>query len=219
MGREVVGKRTRRVSAPICCLTYVAAYATIALIFVIKPFESQYLNGFSAHVASTIVIFLFSILFGNSSLYDPAWAWLAIPMAVGWLLTGDGLDVRGIVACILVILWALRFMCQWPWEGWFHGCEHEDWRYVDFDRKIGGNSVLYWLCSLFGFHLTPTLLVYFGLAPVEKVWTAGTKGPELGPMDAVAFTVSIISIIIAYVSDKQLSDFRLKDYGKSANLD
>ena len=165
------------------------------------------------------MIFLFSIAFGNSSLYDPAWAWLAVPMAGGWLLTGDGLDTRGIVAFVLTFLWAFRFMYQWPWEGWFHGVKHEDWRYVDFDQKVGGNSLLYWPISLFGFHLFPTLLVYFGLAPVERVWTVGTKGPELGPADAVAFTVTFIAIVIAFVADKQLSDFRLKDYGKGANLD
>ena len=133
MGREVVGLRTKKASAAICWLTYIAAYATIALVFIQKPYESQYLNGLTAHVASTIVIFLFSIAFGNSSLYDPAWAWLGPPMAVGWLLTGDGLGVRGIVACFLTCLWAFRFMYQWPWEGWFHGIQHEDWRYVDFD--------------------------------------------------------------------------------------
>ena len=40
MGREVVGLRTRHVSAPICCLTYIAAYATIGLVFIMKPYES-----------------------------------------------------------------------------------------------------------------------------------------------------------------------------------
>ena len=62
--------------------------------------------------------------------------------------------------------------------------------------------MLYWITSLFGFHLFPTLLVYFGLAPVELVWTAGTKGPELGPLDAAAFTVTFVAIVIAFVADK-----------------
>ena len=61
--------------------------------------------------------------------------------------------------------------------------------------------------------MSPTWLVFFGMAPVEKVWTIGSEGKELGIQDAVAFSVTFVSIVIAYVSDKQLSDFRIKAYG------
>ena len=110
-------------------------------------------------------------------------------------------------------------MYQWPWEGWFHGLDHEDWRFIDIDKKLGGNSVLYWLTSLFGFHIFPTLIVFFALGPVEKVYSAGKSGPELGPMDALAFTVTFLGVAVSYVADKQLSDYRLLDYGKDAFLD
>ena len=57
------------------------------------------------------------------------------------------------------------------------------------------------------------------MAPVEKVWTAGSNSKALGPLDVLAFTVTFLAIVIAYVADKQLSEFRLKSYGTGANLD
>ena len=170
-------------------------------------------------MSSSLIIFSFSFTFSNSSLYDPAWVGSALPIAIGWYLTGLEFTVRGTITVILTILWWFRFMYQWPWEGWFHGLDHEDWRFIDIDKKLGGNSILYWLTSLFGFHIFPTLIVFFGLAPVEKMFSAGNSGPELGPMDALAFTVTFLGVAVSYVADKQLSDYRLLDYGKDAFLD
>ena len=175
------------------------------------------MNGFTAHILSTVVVFIFSLVSGNSSLYDPAWYLLPVGVAAGWLITND-ITTRGLVAFLGLVFWASRFLFQWPWEGFFVGVEHEDWRYVDFSKKLNDNF-LYWMFSLFGFHLVPTLLVFAGLQPVEKVWAAGSDDKALGPLDMIAFAVVFSATVIAYVADKQLSDFRLKAYGKKVNLD
>ena len=173
MGREEVGKGTHNVPAFICWLTYLTALASIVVVFRYPPSNDRILTGFVAHIISTLIIFIFSFVFKNSSLYDPAWVYLAVGVCTGWFFTGNGLSTRGIFAFGLVLLWAFRFNFQFLWEGWFVGIKHEDWRYVDFERKTGTNTFLYWLVSLFGFHLVPTLLVFFAMTPVEKVWTVG----------------------------------------------
>ena len=86
-------------------------------------------------------------------------------------------------------------------------------------NKVGSNSFLYWMFSLIGFHGVPTLLVFFGMAPVEKVWTAGKNEKDLTPLDLFAFTVTLSAVVIAYVADEQLKEFRLKQYGKAVHLD
>ena len=50
--------------------------------------------------------------------------------------------------------------------------------------------------------MVPTLLVFFGMAPVEKVWTVGKNEKELGPLDILAFSVTFLSVVLAYFSDK-----------------
>ena len=202
MGREEIGHRTGRIPAKFCWLCFILFYVSNIYIFATKPFDTPFLNGLAAHIASSIIIFAFSFTFSNSSLYDPCWVGSALPVAAGWFLTSEGFSIRGTVTMFLVFLWWSRFMFQWPWEGWTHGLDHEDWRFIDIDRKLGGNSVLYWLTSLFGFHIFPTLIVFFGLVPCEKVWTSGRKGPELGPMDIVAFTATFLGVAISYLADK-----------------
>ena len=57
---------------------------------------------------------------------------------------------------------------------------HEDWRYVDIRDKTGR---AYWLVSLSGLHLFPTVLVYLGCLPL---FAALTSARPLGPLDALA---------------------------------
>ena len=103
----------------------------------------------------------------------------------------------------------------------------EDWRYIKFRNDIGGNGKRYWLMSLIGFHMTPTLLVFFCLAPTHNIFLNKSKVTyfnfvrnEFGnPYDFVSVMITFNAILIAYFADKQLSDFRLKQYGKKAFLD
>ena len=213
MGREVKGARSQKVPASICCLTYIAALVSIAVVFIISPCETAYMNGFAAHIVSTFVVFFFSCAYGNSSLYDPAWYLLPVGVGAGWLFAG-GFSVRGVAAFAGLVCWASRFCLQWPWEGWHAGVEREDWRYVDFSDKISNNAA-YWAWSLFGFHLVPTFMVFAGLQPVEAIWSAGADQTALGLLDLVAIAVTFAAAAIAYIADKQLSDFRFKDYGNT----
>ena len=52
------------------------------------------------------------------------------------------------------------------------------------------------------------MLVFFCMAPVEKVWTAGKDAKELGPLDMIAMSVTFAAIAIEYISDAQLRNFR-----------
>ena len=92
MGREEkMEGTTKYVSPAICWLTYICAFATIAYLFKYPIYENDaYWNGLAAHIISTLVIYVFSYTFGNSSLYDPAWAFLPCGLALGWVLTSDG---------------------------------------------------------------------------------------------------------------------------------
>ena len=95
----------------------------------------------------------------------------------------------------------------------------EDWRFVDFSNWIGGRGFRYWIFSLFGFHLIPTQMTFFALSPVSKVWLNGKESVEFGTLDAVAIAVTFGAIVLAFVADKQMCDFRQAQYGGKAFLD
>ena len=116
----------------------------------------------AADVAATVVIFIFSVIARNSSVYDPYWSVAPIPIALYWLSqpSSDGFaNPRHMLIFALVCLWALRLTTNWAYQ--WRGLGHEDWRYRDIKRQTGR---FYWPVSFLGIHLMPTVLVFVGLS-------------------------------------------------------
>lgn len=157
----------------------------------------------AADVAATLVIFGFSVRFDNSSFYDPYWSVAPLPLAIYFAQSAAAsapTSRQGLLFGLLA-LWGARLTWNW-WRGW-SGLDHEDWRYVDLRQKHGR---AYWLVSLAGIHLMPTLLVFGGLLPV---WAAlSAPGRPLGWLDALGTLVSLTAILIEGLADQQLLAFR-----------
>jgi steroid 5-alpha reductase family enzyme len=157
-----------------------------------------------ADVAGTLVIFAFSVLFSNSSFYDPYWS-VAPPVIAGYLALGPGAEadpvpLRQAMVGVVVGLWAVRLTYNW-WRQW-RGLRHEDWRYRDLRRKTGG---LYWLVSLAGIHLFPTVLVYLGCLALWPALVAGSR--PIGILDGFALAVGLAAIWLEATADRQLARF------------
>ncbi|MEV6851563.1 DUF1295 domain-containing protein [Actinoplanes sp. NPDC051411] len=150
---------------------------------------------FWADIAATLVVFLASMVAGNSSLYDPYWS-VAPPVVV--LAWTSHLGARAAIVDVLVLVWAARLTANWA-LGW-RGLGHEDWRYV---RIRGQGRAPWWLVSLTGIQLMPTLVVFAGLL---AVWPA-FGGGRLNGIDAVAAVVTVAAIVVEAVADIQLRRF------------
>lgn len=119
------------------------------------------------------------------------------------------------VTFIMVQLYGLRlttnFYRDWP------GLIHEDWRYVNFRNQF---PRAYWLVSLSGIHLFPTIMVYLSCLPMYAIFkvNAGQNAHPL--MMLFGAFVLLASIIIAFVADEQMRIFRNKpeNKGKFMNL-
>jgi steroid 5-alpha reductase family enzyme len=160
-----------------------------------------------ADVAATVVVFLFSYLLGNSSVYDPYWSVAPILIALYWALLGrvTGANLaRQAIALALVGIWALRL--TWNWARRWGGVGHEDWRYVDLRAKHGR---VYWLISFLGIHLMPTLLVFLGCTSLYPALSVSTR--PLGILDVVALLVIGGAIWIEAQADRELWQFRASD--------
>jgi len=166
--------------------------------------------GLEAIIETTLVIYAFSLYYSNTSMYDPAWTFLPLFIAVGWIVTSDTpltLSPRGLYTFVLLFLWCVRYVVMHPWDGWTKGVHAEDWRYIEYYKAVGG-GIVYWIGSLVSLHLTPSLLVFFGLGPVQKVWSAGKGGTPLSYLDLVAIIVTVSALCIQTMADYQLTTFR-----------
>jgi steroid 5-alpha reductase family enzyme len=168
----------------------------------------------AADLAATLVVFAFSFAFDNSSLYDPYWS--VAPPAIGlyWALApvADRVSrARQVVVLVLVGLWAARL--TWNWLRGWQGLDHEDWRYVDF-RATSGRA--YWLVSLLGIHLFPTVIVFVACLSLFPALAAGTH--PFGFLDVVAVGVTAAAIAIEATADEQLRRFRRTATGSPRTL-
>ena len=157
---------------------------------------------FWADLAATAVVFAVSMAAGNSSVYDPYWSVAPAVIVVWWVIGSGGLSGRRALVVVLTLVWAVRLTANWA-RSW-RGLAHEDWRYVQIRAQTRGR-VPWWLVSLTGIQLVPTLVVFAGLL---AVWPAASAaGAPPGALDAVAVAVTVAAIAIEAVADRQLRRF------------
>lgn len=162
-------------------------------------------NAAFADLVATLVVFAFSYRFRNSSFYDPYWSLVPPVLLLFWWWYAAPLTTQAQIRVVLMALitgwWALRLTHNWA-RGW-DGLQDEDWRYRDLQARTGS---LYWLVSLFGIHLLPTVWVFIGCLPLYLATRAGTT--ELGWLDALALLVGVGAIWIERRADNELRAFR-----------
>jgi len=159
----------------------------------------------AADFSATLVVFAFSVAFGNSSFYDPYWSVAPVAIALYFALAGEpgaAVPARQVVAVACVALWGARL--TWNWARGWQGLAHEDWRYVDMRAQSGR---LYWPVSFLAIHLFPTVIVFLGCLPLWPALAAGAR--PLGPLDGLGAALCLGGTALELVADGQLRRFRL----------
>jgi steroid 5-alpha reductase family enzyme len=192
-------------------LALVAAVATAMALSGHDPI----LVALAADVVATAVVFAFSLVLDNSSMYDPYWSVAPIPIVLYWALAPGGsasVPLRQFLVVFLVAAWGVRLTANWAAR--WHGLGDEDFRYVEIRGKTGR---LYWPASFFSIHLFPTAWVFLGLL---STWPA-LSGPARPPgwIDAAAVLVTGGAILVEGLSDLQLRRFMNSRREREAVLD
>ncbi len=187
------------------------------------------------------IIFLGSVDFNNSSVFDPYWSvapvlftayfwmldtgtgpgyWSLIPGK--WsgitfdatLVTGHWFDfTRKLVLMLLILIYGIRL--TWNFLRSWKGLKQEDWRYSDLRKKSGK---AYWLVSYFGIHVFPALMVFAGSL---SIWVTMTKSIyPFRMLDGLAILLTGFAIGWEAGADRQLRKFILtnQEVGKTMNL-
>jgi steroid 5-alpha reductase family enzyme len=195
--------RDRAAALRWCTIAYGVALVVAIVTALSVDVDSLEWRTLIADVAATVAIFVFSVVFRNSSFYDPYWSVAPIVIVIAWLGLGVGTadPARAILATAGVSIWGVRLTYNW-WRGW-RGIDHEDWRYVDLQNKTGA---LYWPVSFLGIHMMPTLMVFLGCLPLAPALVTGSR--PFGWIDALGTLVLGTAIWWEAESDNQLLRFR-----------
>lgn len=153
-------------------------------------------------IICTIVIYLFSTIFKNSSIYDPYWSVAPVVIYLAYMLARDCFNPYTIIFLIIVVFWSVRLTLNWVFG--FKNLSIQDWRYQGFKEK---HPKVYFLINLFGIHLFPTAMVFIGMLPgfffIEKAMSS-----QLNFSFILSCLVMVLAVIIEMVADIQMSKFR-----------
>jgi steroid 5-alpha reductase family enzyme len=198
---------SRSRSFVLCTVAYGVAGITALVVGSLAPVLHPIATALLADVAATVAIFAFSWKFDNSSFYDPYWSVAPLPIALYWMFRPETIETSfPRQACVLALIawWGVRLTYNWA-RGW-QGLSHEDWRYVDKRAEFGR---AYWLISLLGIHLVPTLVVFAGCLPLYAVFAGGDA--SFGAWDVLAIGITATFIAIESRADRELLRFRRGD--------
>ncbi len=179
--------------------------ASVCGYFSFRFFEKSFpmwLSLLLADIAATIVVFIFSLIFGNASVYDPYWS-VQPPVILAlalYKLSDKGIGPLAWLLFVAVLFWALRLTANWAYN--FKSFEYQDWRYVMLKEKSG---ILYPLVNFFGIHLFPTIVVYLCVMPAV---TTMHEGVDLNPLSLIFICLSFLAAIVQGLADIQMHKFR-----------
>jgi steroid 5-alpha reductase family enzyme len=196
-------QRSKAASLGTVTAAYVVAIAVGAAWLAWGPGTGRvWLDTLIADVLATLVVFVFSRAYRNSSFYDAYWS--VIPpllLFYWWCQAAPAVDtLRCSLVAIVVVLWAIRLTANWVYA--FPGLHHEDWRYPMFKERAGRLDPL---ADLVAIHLIPTLQVFLGMVPVYVA--VSRPGPGWMWLSWAAFVLGIGAVALELVADVQMHRF------------
>jgi len=197
-------KLSKPVSILILLAAYIAAMGGAMLVFILCPtYFSPVLSSVLASIGATVVIYLFSTGYKNSSFYDPYWSVSPFVLAIYWSVTyGNPSSFTDTIILVVILLWSLRLTLNFL-RGW-KGIRQEDWRYVMLRQRSGK---YFWLINLAGIHLFPTFIVFTGMMPVYVFLHRANIAEDYNYI-FWGFLFSFTGILIELAADEQLRTFR-----------
>lgn len=165
------------------------------------PIEQFLLKLLIIDVAMTIVIFIFSWIFDNASIYDPYWSLIPIILTIyaSWILCD--FHPMSYIMIILISIWGLRL--TFNFFKTFKNLNKQDWRYDHFKNKF---PRLWPLINLTGIHLFPTSIVFMSMLSVVK-YMETCDHVELNVSTIIAVVITLAAILIETIADAQMHKF------------
>lgn len=173
------------------------------LAFIIGYAVSRNITGimlqlFVFDTVATVIVFIFSVVFHNSSVYDAYWSVAPIVMII-WLYAVDKVgSIFHIIFLIVFLAWAVRLTLNWVEV--FSDFSYEDWRYKKFRDET---PKIFWpIVNFFGIHYMPTLVVFAGMLPLFVITRISLHVSALP-----GIFIMIIGILLELFADKQMHLF------------
>jgi steroid 5-alpha reductase family enzyme len=199
-------------SMVIVALIYVFALFVGVIVFRITPEMTLIMRVFLGNVSATVVIYLFSLIMDNASLYDPYWS---VQPPIILMLVFTHLNVQWtlpmFILFVSIMIWSVRLTYNWA-RGWV-GFHDQDWRYTMLKHKA---PKIYPLTNLFGIQMMPTCLVF---AQLYGAILFIQSNPSFNLLLILGSMMMILAAVIQYIADEQMKTFKRNHQGQRDCID
>ena len=195
-----MNKLKQNTSASFIIISIVYIFASVVGILFYRSLNFDWwLSLLIADTVATIFTFVFSLIFGNASVYDPYWS-VQPPVILIAFAIGKRLTVLGILLIVAVSFWAIRLTANWAYT--FGNLTHQDWRYTMLKEKTG---IFYPIINFVGIHMVPTLVVYGCILPAVY---AVREGVEANIASILFILMSVCAATMQGIADIEMHKFR-----------
>lgn len=161
-------------------------------------FENIMLRLFVFDTVATVVTFVFSVSYKNSSVYDAYWSVAPMIMSVWLFIINKAFAPFQILFLVVFNVWSIRLTANWITV--FTDFSYEDWRYKKFRDET---PKIFWpLVNFFGIHYMPTLVVFLGMLPLFRI----AEG-DIGILSVIGILVMLWGIGLEFFADRQMHGF------------
>ncbi len=213
---EVHGKMNSKIkSICIIVLIYLVACFAGIYVFLILKDNSMLLRLFAGDVAATIVVWVFSVILKNSSVYDPYWSVLPIVLFAFLIFFEKAYRLEVLMLFLPVLYWGGRLTVNWAIM--FENLGNQDWRY----DKLKNDYPRFWqIINFSGIQLMPTIIVFLAIIPGILIVIPDSFDIILKPniLTVLAMCVCLIAPTIQLIADYQRYRFSKSNPGKVCNV-
>lgn len=193
-------KQNRAISFVIIALVYIISIAVGVTVYRLLDMD-WWLSLLIADIASTVVVFVFSVIFRNASVYDPYWS-VQPPIILVAFAVGKELTALGVLLFAVIFFWGIRLTANWAYT--FKNLLHQDWRYTMLKVKT---KAFYPIINLVGIHIVPTLVVYGCVLPAVYAIVGKLSANVLS---VLFLCLSLAATVMQGIADIQMHGFRKK---------
>ena len=190
-------------------LVYLLAFGVGGIPFIL--IENVFIATAAFTAMATLVVFLFSTIFSDVSIYDPYWSVAPVVMILADMVKYRIYTVNTFVLFALFALWSIRLTGNWYMT--YRGLGHEDWRYAQYRQRF--RPLLFHFISFTGLHFIPTIVVYFGF--VSAIFAI--RIVSFAPLSLIGVCVMLCAVSLEFVSDRAIHRFLREHKGENRTCD
>lgn len=196
-------KASRSWSFAVITIIYLIATALGIWTFLALDGMSVLLRLFTADFVATVFVWLWGVIFRNSSVYDPYWSVAPPIMLTGYAIHCGVSSLHVLLMLVAVWYWAIRLTGNWAYT--FPDLNKQDWRYDMYKERF---PRLWHIVNFTGINLMPTIVVFLAMVPGFLLIGMSAVSPlHANFWTWIGFLVCISAATLQLISDTQAHRF------------